>query len=75
MLEKDNEGLGLNSYNPKLDDPQVTNAINSNIYEELQYVVNVKLLIKIKNCKSQEVISLAKKLINNERLNANVSSL
>jgi len=41
MLEEDNEGFGINSYNVKCDDPSCTNALNSSIYEEVKEIKNV----------------------------------
>lgn len=35
MLEEDNEGVGMNSYNLKCEDPSSTNALNSSIYSEM----------------------------------------
>lgn len=35
MLEEDNEGFGLNSYNTKCDDPAATNALNTSIQPDL----------------------------------------
>ena len=29
MFEEDNEGYGINSYNPMCEDPQCSNAINT----------------------------------------------
>jgi len=50
MLEEDNEGFGINSYNVKCDDPSCTNALNSSIYEEVKVIKNVYLfIIKIRN--------------------------
>lgn len=35
MLDPDNEGFGLDMYNQKVQDPLLTNSINSPITEEL----------------------------------------
>jgi nucleolar complex protein 3 len=35
MIDSDNDGFGLNSYNDKIEDPQATNAVNTSIYHEL----------------------------------------
>lgn len=42
MFEEDNEGFGLNSFNPMCEDPQCSNAINTEIVSFL------------KNCKSKQ---------------------
>lgn len=42
MFEEDNEGFGFNSFNPKCEDPQCSNAINTEIVSFL------------KNCKSKQ---------------------
>jgi hypothetical protein len=31
MFEEDNEGFGINSFNPHIDDPQSTNAIYTSV--------------------------------------------
>ena len=50
MLEEDNEGFGMNSYNVKCDDPSCTNALNSSIFEELKEIKNVyKFFIRIRS--------------------------
>lgn len=38
MIEEENEGYGLNSYNEKCEDPSSTNALNSSIYSELNTI-------------------------------------
>ncbi|CAD8176296.1 unnamed protein product [Paramecium pentaurelia] len=59
MLEEDNEGFGINSYNVKCDDPSCTNALNSSIYEEVKEIKN-----KFNN--QQKLISIVSKLLKNE---------
>ena len=39
MLEDDNEGTGLNIYNPHIEDPYNTNALHSNIRAEIQTLI------------------------------------
>lgn len=41
MLEEDNEGIGMNSYNIKCEDPSSTNALNTSIYLEINEIKNV----------------------------------
>ena len=38
MFEKDNEGFGLNSFNPMCEDPQCSNAINTEIVIYLKQI-------------------------------------
>ncbi|CAD8094595.1 unnamed protein product [Paramecium sonneborni] len=59
MLEEDNEGFGMNSYNVKYDDSSCTNALNSSIFEEIKEIKN-----KYKN--QQKLQSIVTKLLKNE---------
>lgn len=40
MFEKDNEGFGLNAFNAMCEDPQCTNAINT---EMLSFLASIKV--------------------------------
>ena len=42
MLDPENEGYGLQSYNQALEDPQASNAINSSLVSELELIEKVK---------------------------------
>ena len=39
MFEEDNEGFGLNSFNPHSEDPQSSNAIHTQIISHLRQAV------------------------------------
>jgi len=41
MLDKDNEGYGLDKYNPKMEDPQATNASKTCILDDLEKIKKV----------------------------------
>lgn len=41
LLDSDNEGLGLNMFNENIDDPQATNALNTNIINEMDQIFQV----------------------------------
>jgi len=38
MFEEDNEGYGLNSFNPAVEDPQASNSLNTSLVEVLQQI-------------------------------------
>lgn len=38
MFEEDNEGYGLNSFNPAVEDPQASNSLNTSLVEVLQEI-------------------------------------
>ena len=38
MFEDDNEGYGINSFNSHIEDPQSTNAINTEIISNLRMI-------------------------------------
>jgi hypothetical protein len=54
MFEEDNEGYGLNSYNQHCEDPQCTNAINTEIITNLNALAKITakkvLIIPLRNC-------------------------
>jgi hypothetical protein len=56
MLEDDSESFGASGFNAKIDDPQLTNALNVSIFplltkleESLTWKNNQRLLKRIKN--------------------------
>lgn len=61
MVEEDNEGFGLNSYNSKIEDPSSTNCINSTICENAKKVVSM-------HEKSNRVKSMIDKILKNQPL-------
>jgi len=40
-LDPDNEGFGLDMFTENIDDPQATNALNTNIIEEIDNLLKV----------------------------------
>ena len=48
LLDPENESFGLNVFNLDIDDPQGTNALNTNIIEELEKLLKVFSCILIK---------------------------
>lgn len=54
MFEEDNEGFGINSYNPAVEDPQASNSINTSLLDILAEVRKVT--------KDKEEMSLIDKL-------------
>lgn len=42
-MEEENEGFGLDMYNPNVEDPQATNALRTYIGEDLKKIQKVIL--------------------------------
>lgn len=42
MLDPENEGFGLQSYNQAIEDPQASNAINSSLTADLELIEKVE---------------------------------
>lgn len=53
MFEADNEGFGMNSFNPSSEDPQCSNAINT---ELLTYLKTIAETIKNLPKQYQQII-------------------
>lgn len=58
MFEEDNEGYGLNSFNPAVEDPQASNSLNTSLVEVLH---DIRKLNTVK-----DVLALVDRLLNRQ---------